>query len=352
MPPLPSRALLPTFRRGIRALQTGLHTGIGPGQSPGRMTWNLPLNPTRLPPMWWFSELGWPVSRPPDACTTLAWTCGCSTSPVAWGGGVRPGGCGAGPLITAPPSSTGATRSCWPWRKPSRAHAGTGGRSGWAAAPLVHPDSFAPGGFRCAWPAGMTALAKHLGRDLQVDRQQHVEALAVEGERWGHDPRRGPRRGPGAGDGRARGAGPGPAGVPGRAAGPRAREDRAGVVLDRARPVAPGRLPRGAAGAGLRRAPPPRHPVLQQIVHDSAKRPGDGGGPVLVLHARPEWSTAWLERPLEEVAEAPSSPPDVVGPWAAAPEWSVPHRWRYARCPRASASLPPSGWRWRAVPSC
>ena len=213
-------------------------------------------------------------------------------------------------------------------------------RDGWpervvgSGAPC-HPDSFAPGGFRCAWPAGMTALAKHLGRDLQVDRQQHVEALAVEGERWVVTTRAGAR-------------------VAARELVMALPVEQALVLLeslDAPRALAPAKTvlgwfltepalsllagyPEGLPAPGFDVHLPPRHPVLQQIVHDSAKRPGDGGGPVLVLHARPEWSAAWLERPLEEVAEALlTAAADVVGPWAAAPEWSVPHRWRYARVP-------------------
>ena len=71
--------------------------------------------------------------------------------------------------------------------------------------------------------------------------------------------------------------------------------------------------------------------ILQLISHDSSKRPLPRAR-VLVLQARPAWSTAHLEAPSDEVVAAMLAEAALLlGPWAGAPAHSQHHRWRYAR---------------------
>jgi predicted NAD/FAD-dependent oxidoreductase len=79
---------------------------------------------------------------------------------------------------------------------------------------------------------------------------------------------------------------------------------------------------------------PEGSPVLQLLSHESSKRPAPGG-PALLLQARPAWSRDHLEDPgwaqalLDEAGR-------LLGPWAARPASSHPHRWRHARSDRAA----------------
>lgn len=74
---------------------------------------------------------------------------------------------------------------------------------------------------------------------------------------------------------------------------------------------------------------PERSRVLQVVAHDSAKR-GGGARLGLVLQGRAAWSAEHLDEPgwpealLAEAAR-------LLGPWAAHPTHTYPHRWRYAR---------------------
>lgn len=76
---------------------------------------------------------------------------------------------------------------------------------------------------------------------------------------------------------------------------------------------------------------PEASPVFQLIAHDSAKRPSPA--PLnLVFQARPGWSNQHLETSPETwQTEMLTEAGRLLGPWAAAPTWSQPHRWRYAR---------------------
>ena len=73
--------------------------------------------------------------------------------------------------------------------------------------------------------------------------------------------------------------------------------------------------------------------ALQLVSHESSKRPGTPLA--LLFQARPSWSRAHLEDPawpealLQEAA-------GLLGPWAARPSATHPHRWRYARSDRAA----------------
>jgi predicted NAD/FAD-dependent oxidoreductase len=74
--------------------------------------------------------------------------------------------------------------------------------------------------------------------------------------------------------------------------------------------------------------------VLQLLSNESSKRPGPGRLGLL-LQARPAWSRAHLEDPawaaalLEEAGR-------LLGPWAARPATSHPHRWSFARTDRSA----------------
>ena len=75
---------------------------------------------------------------------------------------------------------------------------------------------------------------------------------------------------------------------------------------------------------------------LQLIAHDSTKRASPAAR-VLVLQGRPRWSRQRLELPAESwgaelLAEAASR----LGPWAASPRFTWPHRWRLARVERGT----------------
>ncbi len=70
---------------------------------------------------------------------------------------------------------------------------------------------------------------------------------------------------------------------------------------------------------------------LQLIGNESSKRPA-GRSLVLVHQARPLWSHQRLEHPPEEWSRALlEEAAKRLGDWAARPEWTHPHRWRYAR---------------------
>lgn len=76
---------------------------------------------------------------------------------------------------------------------------------------------------------------------------------------------------------------------------------------------------------------PVESPLLHTISHDSTKRPG-ATHRVLVLQARPGFSTEWLDAPAEEwTAEILREAGDLLGAWAARPAWHAPHRWSAAR---------------------
>jgi renalase len=91
---------------------------------------------------------------------------------------------------------------------------------------------------------------------------------------------------------------------------------------------------------------PEDEPALLLIGNESSKRPTGSGaaaaGPrassrVLVLQASASWSRKRLERPKEEWSrELLEIAAHRLGPWAASPTWTHPHRWRYSRLDRAN----------------
>jgi hypothetical protein len=75
---------------------------------------------------------------------------------------------------------------------------------------------------------------------------------------------------------------------------------------------------------------------FQLIAHDSAKRAGPVSR-VLVLQARPRWSRERLDLPTDVwAAQMLAEAGTRLGAWAAAPRFTHPHRWRYARLERGS----------------
>ncbi|WP_306602278.1 NAD(P)/FAD-dependent oxidoreductase [Geothrix sp. 21YS21S-2] len=71
--------------------------------------------------------------------------------------------------------------------------------------------------------------------------------------------------------------------------------------------------------------------VLQLVALDSSKREAPRFR-TFVAQARPKWSRQRLEAPLDQWGrELLDEAALHLGPWAAAPLWSYPHRWRYAR---------------------
>jgi renalase len=88
---------------------------------------------------------------------------------------------------------------------------------------------------------------------------------------------------------------------------------------------------------------PEDEPALLLIGNESSKR---SAGPqagvhadphVLVLQASAYWSRKRLERPKEEWSrELLDIAARRLGPWAASPTWTHPHRWRYSRLDRAN----------------
>jgi renalase len=68
-----------------------------------------------------------------------------------------------------------------------------------------------------------------------------------------------------------------------------------------------------------------------------ARRPAAAPSRVLVFQASASWSAKRIERPKEEwSAELLGIVSRRLGPWAAAPRWTHPHRWRYGRLDRAN----------------
>jgi renalase len=76
--------------------------------------------------------------------------------------------------------------------------------------------------------------------------------------------------------------------------------------------------------------------ALLLVGNESSKRPRSGTG-IIVLQASASWSRKRLERPKEEWSrELLDATARRLGPWAASPTWTHPHRWRYSRLDRAN----------------
>jgi renalase len=81
--------------------------------------------------------------------------------------------------------------------------------------------------------------------------------------------------------------------------------------------------------------------VVHLISHDSAKRPAPRCR-VLVIQAHPHWSRVHLEAdPSSWGAAMVEEAGRLLGPWAASPEWTQAHRWRYARVDRGAELAAP-----------
>ncbi len=79
--------------------------------------------------------------------------------------------------------------------------------------------------------------------------------------------------------------------------------------------------------------------ALMLIGNESAKR---GGPPVLVIQATPRWSRRHLEEPRETWTQLLlAAVGRLIGPWAAAPDWKHPHRWRFGRLDSANELAAP-----------
>jgi renalase len=79
---------------------------------------------------------------------------------------------------------------------------------------------------------------------------------------------------------------------------------------------------------------------LHVVVHDSSKRKSPSHR-VLVLQASAQASHAWMaDDPAIWSARLLALAADRLGPWAATPAWSTPHRWKYARFPGPGTNGP------------
>ena len=217
----------------------------------------------------------------------------------------------------------------WPWRQLG------------AAAPFPLAPSPA-GGFRCAFPAGMTALAKHLAHGVAVARSVRVVELS-------------------AGDGVVVATDDGGA-----------RHSAADLVL--ALPVEQAAALLGTLGpltdvsgaqrvlAGMASEPglmlaagypldtpapafdwmlPHEHPAFQQVVHDATKRDRPSTR-VLVFHTHPRFAEEWFERDRADWAQVLlDHAAALLGAWAGAPSWTSTHRWRAARVRPGSGQAGP-----------
>jgi renalase len=196
----------------------------------------------------------------------------------------------------------------------------------WAAdVGLHHPDPRAHP--RYAAPAGMTMLAKRLAEGATVRHEARAVALGRDGDEWAV----------GLADGGR---------VDARrllitAPVPQALELLAGIEL--ADPIRTELedvvyAPCFAVMAGYADVAGPdwpglrlsHHPDLAWVAHDSSKR-RHPHGPVLVLHATPDFSRRrWDDPPADVVGDLLRAAAAVV-PWAERPVWTDHQRWRYAQ---------------------
>ena len=81
---------------------------------------------------------------------------------------------------------------------------------------------------------------------------------------------------------------------------------------------------------------PEDEPALLLIGNESCKRP-HADSRVLVLQASASWSRKRLEKQKEEWSrELLDIAARRLGPWAASPRWTHPHKWKYSRLDRAN----------------
>ncbi len=81
---------------------------------------------------------------------------------------------------------------------------------------------------------------------------------------------------------------------------------------------------------------PEDEPALLLVSNESSKRP-EASSRIIVYQASAPWSHQRLDTPKEEWRrELLQAAARRLGPWAAAPRWTHPHRWRYSRLDRTS----------------
>lgn len=194
------------------------------------------------------------------------------------------------------------------------------------------PDSLLPGRVRLARRDGVSAFPKHLARGLDVRLERRVTALAEDGPRL-----------------RVEIAGDAPLAADVVVVAGAVNESLALVEpLVAGWPGASPGLGRIRAVpfistltvmAGYGDAPPPdfdawfpfEATMLHAIGNDSSKRE-PGAETVLVLQARPHFSTERLEQPATEwTRELVWEAAELLGPWAGRPRWTQSHAWHPAR---------------------
>ena len=93
--------------------------------------------------------------------------------------------------------------------------------------------------------------------------------------------------------------------------------------------------PRGTAIPDFDLSYPEDDHALMLMSNESSKRPG--AALIMTYQAAPRWSRARMEAPPEQWArELVAAAARRLGPWAAAPEWTYAHQWRYSRVDRAN----------------
>jgi hypothetical protein len=81
---------------------------------------------------------------------------------------------------------------------------------------------------------------------------------------------------------------------------------------------------------------PEEEPALLLMSNESSKR-SRASARIMVFQASPRWSAERMARPKEEWGrELLDVAAHRLGPWAGAPLWTHPHRWRYSRLDRAN----------------
>lgn len=188
---------------------------------------------------------------------------------------------------------------------------------------------------RYAAPDGMSALGKELAAAAPVSREARVTSVGRDADGWtlaveGGEPRRAPR-------------------VLITAPVPQALELLHDVPLqpaDAAALAAVRYVPCFALVLRVRTATPPPwpavrvidHPDVGWIGHDGSKRSGPRAeGVVLVVHATPAFTRDRFDDPPGVVTADLLRAVAAVVPWAARPDDTVLHRWRYARAERPHA---------------
>lgn len=212
---------------------------------------------------------------------------------------------------------------------------------GWPAAVSgagqpCQPEAFTPGEQRLALAEGLAAFPRHLAAGLQVRLEATVSALEPDGDGVRLRMASGPPL-------RARAVvlavAPEQAlallePLPSPSADLRSARALLGLSRSQACLALLALYPEGAPRPAWQACYPEDSQLLQLVAHDSSKRAAPPRL-ALLLQARPAWSRthlddpAWPQALLQEAAR-------LLGPWAASPAATHPHRWRYARSDRVA----------------